>query len=272
MARISQDLSDKLVLGMTLDGFVGLTMDESLHFDHVIVDEAGYAPLAKVIPLCSLHCPISLLGDHCQLPPVYEGKNHVQSKCYWGTSAIYLEDAFDPEIGTLPEALLERSQHPPRFENLRQSKLTRSYRFDQKLADLLDRHFYKIGLCSHALAPTSIEVIDCPPVAAPQRRPRQNPGECAAIVERVGKWLDWRAADKGTLVVLSPYRHQVKLLRDALWNRFRGHPDFDSLDVLTVHKAQGREWDTVFFSASDTGGLQGNSPFFSDTANAFLPG
>ncbi len=94
MKRICQNLSDKLVLGMTLDGFIGLTMNQSLTFDHVIVDEAGYAPLAKVIPLCSLHCPISLLGDHCQLPPVYEGKNHVESECYWGTSALYLEDAF----------------------------------------------------------------------------------------------------------------------------------------------------------------------------------
>ena len=58
----------------------------------------------------------------------------------------------------------------------------------------------------------------------------------------------------------------MKLIQDALWNGFRRHPDFDSLDVLTVNKAQGREWDTVFFSASDTGGLQGNPPFLSDTA------
>ena len=266
MAEISQDLSDKLVLGMTLDGFVGLTMDKSLHFDHVIVDEAGYAPLAKVIPLCSLHCPISLLGDHCQLPPVYEGDHHVESECYWGTSALYLEDAFDPEIGTSFEALLERSKRPPRFENLHRSQLTRSYRFGPTLADLLDRHFYEIGLCSHAPAPTSIEVIDCPPRSTPLMLKRQNPGECVEIVERVGRWLDWRAEDQGTLAVLSPYRNQVKLLRDALWNRFSEHPAFDAIDVLTVNKAQGREWDTVFFSASDTRELQGNSPFLSDTA------
>lgn len=266
MSRISQDLSDKLVLGMTLDGFVGLTMNQSLCFDHVVVDEAGYAPLAKVMPLCSLKCPISLLGDHCQLPPVYEGDNHVESECYWGTSALYLEDAFDPEIGTSFDALLGRSKSPPRFENLHRSQLTRSYRFGPALADLLDRHFYEMGLCSNALTPTSIEVIHCPPVNAALRLKRQNPGECAAIVERVENWLNWPARDKGTLAVLSPYRHQVKLLGDALWNEFKRHPDYDAIDVLTVNKAQGREWDTVFFSASDTGGLQGNSPWFSDTS------
>lgn len=265
MARISQNLSDKLVLGMTLDGFVGLTMDQSLSFDHVVVDEAGYAPLAKVIPLCSLKCPISLLGDHCQLPPVYEGGNHVESECYWGTSALYIEDAFDPEIGTSFEALLERSKSSPRFENLHRSQLTRSFRFGSTLADLLDRHFYQIGLCSDAPKPTSIKIIHCPPVNAPLRQKRENPGECAAIVERVEIWLNCLTADKGTLAVLSPYRPQEKLLRGALWKRFRTHPDFDLLDVLTVHKAQGREWDTVFFSASD-GKLPGNSPWFSDTS------
>lgn len=129
----------------------------------------------------------------------------------------------------------------------------------------MNRHFYEMGLCSNALTPTSIEVIHCPPVNPPLRKNRENPGECAAIVERVEIWLNWVTEDKGTLAVLSPYRPQVKLLRDALWNRFRTHPDFDSLDVLTVHKAQGREWDTVFFSASD-GKLPGNSPWFSDTS------
>ena len=266
MAKIHQDLSDKLVLGMTLDTFVGLTMNESLHFDHVIVDEAGYAPLAKVIPLCSLHCPISLLGDHYQLPPVYQGKNHVQSKCYWGTSALYLEDAFDSGIGTSPVALLARSKCPPRFQKLSHSKLTRSYRFGAALADLIDRHFYEMGLSSLSTAPTSIEVIDCPIVIISQWKPRENHGECSAVIARVGSWLNWNANHKGTLAVLSPYTNQVKLLEAALWNSFSQHPDYDLLDVLTIHKAQGREWDTVFFSASDTGRLQGNSPWFSDTS------
>jgi superfamily I DNA/RNA helicase len=93
---------------------------------------------------------------------------------------------------------------------------------------------------------------------------RQNPGERDAIVERVARWLDWTAVDKGTLAVLSPYVNQVKMLQNALWKRFAGR--LDSVDVLTVHKAQGREWDTVFFSASDTGRLPDNSPFLSDTA------
>ncbi len=266
MTQIAQHLSDKQVLGMTLDGFIGLTMNESLHFDHVIVDEAGYAPLAKVIPLCSLHCPISLLGDHRQLPPVYEGKNHVKSKCYWGTSALYLEDAFEPEIGTSFTALLGRSKKPPRFVKLSKSELRHSYRFGETLAALLDRHFYEIGLHSRAPVQTSIDVIGCGPVVSPQRKKRENYGERDAIVQAVREWLNQHEDGPRTLAVLSPYVAQVKLLQDALSHHFGNHPAYYLVDVSTVHKAQGREWDTVFFSASDTTRLQDNGPWFSDTS------
>ena len=44
-------------------------MNQAMQFDHIVVDEAGYAPLAKVIPLMLMHCPISLLGDLPLLPP-----------------------------------------------------------------------------------------------------------------------------------------------------------------------------------------------------------
>jgi archaellum component FlaC len=91
--RINQNLSVKSVIGTTMDGFIGLTMNQAMQFDHIIVDEAGYAPLAKVIPLLLMHCPVSLLGDHKQLPPVYEGENDSLSESYWGTSALYLEEA-----------------------------------------------------------------------------------------------------------------------------------------------------------------------------------
>lgn len=272
MAAITQNLSDKRVLGMTLDGFIGLTMNQSLHIDHVIVDEAGYAPLAKVIPLCSLRCPISMLGDHRQLPPVYVGKNDSTSECYWGTSALYLEDAFDLPINAPFMALFERSKSDPRFENIHRTQLTRSYRFGSQLAALLDRHFYAIGLSSNSSAPTSIEIVHCPPVHTPWRTRRQNPAECAAIIERIRSWLDWKNETKGTLAVISPYVNQVKLLQSAIRREFAATDNIDAIDVLTVHKAQGREWDTVFFSASDTGRLQGNSPWLSDTSNTRAPG
>ena len=265
-AKIKQDLADKLVLGMTLDGFIGLTMDQALHFDHVIIDEAGYATLAKVIPAVTQNCPVSLLGDHRQLPPIYEGKGDHLSESYWGISALYLEEAFQAGIGDNPDALVNRSQSEPSFRLLERSVLTRSFRFGQQLADLLDRHFYNVGLTGLTDAGTSIQHYDCPPFNVPMRKRRQNPSERDGVEVAVRNWLDWPNPDKGTLAILSPYTAQVNSIRWHMKKCFRTHPDFDRIEVLTVHGSQGREWDTVFFSASDTGNLDGNGPFFSDTS------
>jgi septal ring factor EnvC (AmiA/AmiB activator) len=72
LAMYKQDMANKAVLGMTLDGFIGLTLQMGLSVDRVFIDEAPYAPLAKCIPLLSLQRPLTLLGDHLQLPPICE--------------------------------------------------------------------------------------------------------------------------------------------------------------------------------------------------------
>lgn len=265
MATIKQDLSEKLVIGTTLDGFIGLTMNQAISFDHVIIDEAGYAPLAKVIPLLLLRCPISLLGDHRQLPPVYVGNNDELSKAYWGTSALYLEEAFDEGVGDNPRALLAAGENEPRFEKIRRSALTRSYRFGSELAQLLDRHFYGIELKSASTQGTSIRSVHCDPQDSPHRRKRENPSEAMQIASKVESWLDWENADKGTLAILTPYTAHKTLIGNEL-QQFRDHADYHRVEVMTVHKSQGREWETVFFSASD-GALPGNNPFLSDSLN-----
>jgi hypothetical protein len=280
MVKITQDLSQKLVLGMTLDGFIGLTMNQALHFDHIVVDEAGYAPLAKILPLLIQGCPISLLGDHRQLPPIYEGNKNVLSECYWGVSALYLEEAFQPGTGDDPQEMVICAQKDPSFQKMHRNQLTMSYRFGPELADLLDRHFYKIGLRSHGSTGTDIRSRDCPPsILSISAHPVnwQNGAEAKRVMRAVKSWVEWKPdSDKGTLAILTPYKAQVRLIRDSLkdlgksndvkiWQT-REWEDFGRIEVMTVHRSQGREWDTVFFSASDTGRLAGNGPFLADTS------
>jgi hypothetical protein len=62
--------------------------------DLVLIDEAPYSPLAKVLPLLTLHCPIAMLGDHHQLPPICECENDPIIRAYWAKSALFLEGAF----------------------------------------------------------------------------------------------------------------------------------------------------------------------------------
>ncbi|MGH1335753.1 MAG: hypothetical protein ACRBFS_06460 [Aureispira sp.] len=68
------------VVAATLDGYIGRFMEDKLTVDHIFVDEAGYANLAKVLTLFNHRVPITLLGDHMPLPLVCEMNNQRISK------------------------------------------------------------------------------------------------------------------------------------------------------------------------------------------------
>ena len=70
-----------------------------------------------------------------------------------------------------------------------------------------------------------------------------NLGECAAIQ----RFLSTHPNEN--LAILTPYRNQRVLLAGTA--KKSGYPQEVS---LTVHRAQGREWDTVLFSVVDTDG------------------
>ncbi|MCJ7526254.1 MAG: AAA domain-containing protein [Candidatus Aminicenantes bacterium] len=265
LLQFSQDLSQKSVLGMTLDGFMGLTLNMSITIDRVFIDEAPYAPLAKIIPLLSLHCPIAMLGDHRQLPPVCECKDDSVVCAYWAKAAIFLEDAF--RFGDNWKDL--NNQKEPQFDLTKNCKLTESYRFGESLASILRRHIYydEIGLKGKADKDTLIKYVDCEPENRREGLKRQNHAEADKIVE----WLrnEWKNAQQQsklpTIAILTPYKNQVKTIQDRIKNAFEYSELRDHIEVLNTHKAQGREWDWVLFSVSDTGNLPLNRPFFTNS-------
>ena len=265
--RYKQDFESKKVLGMTLDAFIGLTMQRCLDVDRVFIDEAPYAPLAKVIPVLSLRKPIAMLGDHCQLPPVYEGDNSDDAESYWGKPSIFIEDAF--RLGNNFHALNELDE--PSHLLVKRVVLRESYRFGPRLAQVLDQHVYKgIGLQGRGGGEhdTSIESVHCEPQERDGRERRQNDSEVDQILSRVEAWWNWTngagGASDSTLAILTPYKKQQNLINKKLRHRFQHQLD-DRVEVWSVHQSQGREWDVVFFSASDTGRLAGNGPWYADS-------
>lgn len=267
IAKFRQDLSSKPVLGMTLDGFIGLTLEDTITVDRVFIDEAPYAPLAKLLPVLSLGCPIAMLGDHLQLPPVCPVKNDPVIRAYWAKPAIFLEDAF--RFGRQWNDLHQLKE--PEFELTQRRILTNSYRFGQTLASLLDRHIYgEIGLTGLNPSDTAIRCIHCEPRERNGRKPRENDAEADAIVERLDKWWIWAQTQlpQPMLAILTPYKNQAKLIRDRIRGRFGNSLIRDHLEVWNTHQAQGREWDWVLFSVSDTRNLVGNDPYYSDSRNA----
>ena len=265
--RYKQDFESKMVLGMTLDAFIGLTMQRCLDVDRVFIDEAPYAPLAKVIPVLSLRKPIAMLGDHCQLPPVYEGDNSDDAESYWGKPSIFIEDAF--RLGNDFRALNKLDE--PSHLLVKRVVLRKSYRFGPRLAAVLDQHVYKeIGLQGRGEHDTSIESVHCEPCERDGREKRQNDSEVDEILSRIEAWWKWtnRAGESAdsTLAILTPYKNQQHLINTKLRQAFRHEPDIiDRVEVWSVHQSQGREWDVVFLSASDTGRLAGNGPWYADS-------
>lgn len=266
LLHFKQDFSQKSVLGMTLDGFIGFTLQRGVNIDHVFVDEAPYAPLAKIVPLLRLRCPIAMLGDHFQLPPVCECENDSAIRAFWAKPAIFLEDAFRP--GMMPRDLCALEE--PQFEITQKCILTDSYRFGRSIATLLDRHVYGgIGLRGLARDKTFIECINCVPASVETANKRENVAEATRIVEYINALLkrDAEPASVPTIGILTPYINQARLIRNMIKLASWDSGVRDRIDVLNVHKAQGREWDWILFSVVDTGRLRRNRPFFADSAH-----
>jgi superfamily I DNA/RNA helicase len=143
-----------------------------------------------------------------------------------------------------------------------------SYRFGQSLASLLDRQIYgKIGLVGLAEHDTCIKCIHCEPRHRADRKSRENDAEADAIVDQLADWWKWAQQQSGlpTIAILTPYKRQASLIRNRLRARFGDTEVGDHVEVWNTHQAQGREWDWVFFSVSDTANLPGNTPYFSDS-------
>ena len=103
----------------------------------------------------------------------------------------------------------------------------------------------KCGIC---LLPDACYLSE---LNVPGKPNRTNLGECAAIQ----RFLSTHPNEN--LAIHTPYRNQRALLAGTAKNS--SYPQEVS---LTVHRAQGREWDTVLFSVVDTTGK-----FFTTTLN-----
>jgi len=256
LQKFRQDLDRKAVLGMTLDAFIGLTLQGPLSIHRVFLDEAPYAPLAKVLPLLSLRCPIAMFGDHFQLPPVCECGNDPIVRAYWAKPGIFLEDAF--RFGSDLAGLAEHKE--PVFRLTKRRDVKTSYRYAAWLSELLDFYVYEhAGLCSAHHCSTDFQSVHCEPRNIVGREGRQNHAEAVAIADFVARHCEQWKRENASVAVLAPYKPQVKLLQSQLGQML------DHIEVWNTHKTQGREWDWVLFSVCDTDRLQKNRPYFTDS-------
>lgn len=242
------------VVAATLDGYIGRFLEEKLNVDHIFVDEAGYANLIKILTLFNHRVPITLLGDHMQLPPVCEINDQSIAKdedyhaaFVWSQSAIHLESLFCHERLTALRNYVQ--QAPLELMHMQQANLNQTYRFGSNLAQVLETHVYQNGFeALSSFNNTEIYYANAPKPARTQRR--ENPAEVNAI----GALLPHLETDD--FAILTPYRNQLRLLGKT-------YPHLrQRQQLLTVHGSQGREWHTVILSIVDT-----HDKWFTDSQN-----
>ncbi|MBR3060530.1 MAG: ATP-binding domain-containing protein [Oscillospiraceae bacterium] len=238
---VSVRLEKCLVAAVTADAFIGRLSDNHAFLPyHVFLDEAAYCPLIKCIPLLSLGIPLTLLGDHKQLPPVCVAPPAFLavpahfSVSLWAQSALFLEEAFSLSPADL--SLLFHSKDDPRFLRLHRYSLTSSFRFGNLLAQVLDRYVYDIGLVGNAEVRTSVLFVHVPKTRTIGKN-HENGSEASAakaLADHLGS-VDF--------AVLTPYVDMKNLLIKT---------GISPEKVFTIHGSQGREWDTVILSVVET--------------------
>ena len=245
----NQQSKNVRVIAATIDCFIGRYSPTSgsqdinrFCADHYFLDESAYCSLIKAATLFASGCPITFLGDHLQLPPVceLESRDIASIEKYhpvflWDESALAIEPLF---FSSYKEVFTRYTDKLPYvFSNIKKANLTETFRFGNTLSTVLDTFIYHNGL--HSAPETNqfvLQVIHAPKFKGPKKR--QNSAEAKAIAE----WVN--ANQEEEYAVLTPYKNQVALIASEL----KGEEE----NVMTIHASQGREWDTVLFSVSDT--------------------
>ena len=253
-------LKEVHVIASTLDCYIGRYLDTKLGVDHIFLDEAGYANMIKTLTLFNHDVPITLLGDHKQLPPVCEIGNYqiereqkYRDVFIWSQSSIYIEGLFLMSKENLLRQYLRNE--PFTRKEMTQAKINESFRFGENLARVLENHVYKNGFKSANLeGETTIFYLNAP-FDGHRRKKRENYNEAVAVEQLVSNYeiLDY--------VILTPYRNQLMLIGERLPQARNDQK------ILTVHGSQGKEWETVILSISDT-----NNMWFVDSNNTMASG
>lgn len=236
------------IITTTLDGFASYG---SKDFEHIFLDEACYACVAKTAMLFLCKKPITFLGDHKQLPPVSEiSEEELRQTEYkdffiWSQQGIYAADLIQNGIEKSYKNYIDAANEIPSVPVYQ--ALSETHRYGENLAYILDKHIYQNGFHSAVTSNTEILIIDVTRKKAEGNR--ENVNEANKIQFYLAK------NPQADYVILTPYRNQVKLIKSIL-------PEEEKEKVLTVHKSQGQEWETVIFSVTDTKDM-----YFTNTQN-----
>ena len=251
--KIKKEQNEILLYSCTLDCLSSSPVQENYNFSHVFLDEACYTCISKAMLLFYSNAPITFLGDHLQLPPVCEFNDDDilladnKSLFTWAQSGIYCCDLFSMDFDDCYQKYVQNDPEIPK--ELSVSQLNETHRFGVLLSKILNKYIYKSDFKSVLKTETEIYIIDAPHKSFVLKK-RENIDEAMAIK----RFLLKNKIDD--FAVLTPYVNQVNLLKSVLPKKYESQ-------ILSIHKSQGQEWDTVIISISDT-----SNRYFTDVNNS----
>lgn len=237
---------------------------KDLHFDTLIIDEAGKANYAESLVPMMMADEYVLVGDDKQLPP-YTNSELVKELAEKRRLSLEQENEDEnvvlPTIDSIIEDIMEDvgkslfGDLKPRLPESNQIMLSRQFRMHPEIGDFVSKLFYEGKVQSVPKAADRnlnieglehpILFIDTSGMGKEARESRQgmslyNDGEIQVIEEKLIPMLE-AALDAGkTVGILSPYGAQVQRMR----HRF---PKL-SHHIFTIDSIQGEEYDIVVFS------------------------
>ena len=228
-------LKTACVVGVTLDGFIKRYESLELSFSHIFLDECAYAPLIKTCALCVEGTPLAFFGDHKQLFPVCEMpktalmQQENENAFVWNLSALFLESFFNGEKPKNLAQAYEQSGEIPQYRQMRCVNLSRTHRYGDNLAQILDRYVYRIGLRGKD-EPMEIFAIDSGAKQEVEIQISQSEVMACEILSTKLKMSEY--------AIITPFVKQrqklgLKIPRDR---------------IFTIHGSQGQEFDNVIFS------------------------
>ena len=237
---IDDVLAKAQVITATLVGAAHYTI-RHLKYDTVVIDEAGQAlEPACWIPVLKAG-KVVMAGDHNQLPPTIRSAEAAKE----GLAITLMEKC----VQLHPEAVV---------------LLEEQYRMHEKIMQFSSAEFYSNRLKAHPSVARHllfssdeplvfVDTAGCGFEEVYEGTSISNPEEARFLLQFLDAYVttlksEYEVAHFPTIAVISPYRHQVEVLKESILS-FAGLQEVKhSIAVNTIDSFQGQERDAVFIS------------------------
>lgn len=237
---IDDTISKAAVITATLVGANHYTV-RNLKYHTVVIDEAGQAlEPACWIPILKAQ-KVVMAGDHCQLPPTIKSAEAAKQ----GLSKTLMEKL----VALYPEAVV---------------LLEEQYRMNETIAGFSSKEFYEGRLKAHPSVAHRLLFADDSPLLfidtagcgfdeLYEGTSISNPEEAHFLLKHLMQFVAglksiYALNDFPSIAIISPYKHQVEVLKELVVSSPGLNEVAAFITVNTIDSFQGQERDAVYIS------------------------